>query len=109
MSSSSITSLKKIAKDTNKMSRAFPTVSTQLQNLKEADSDLYDSEDEYETSHFNMAKINFGKSDFQFAHLDEEFNSHIASIFNHIYGRNFGIKIKPNLREVTLSGHLFNA
>ena len=49
------------------MSRAFTTVNTQLKNLKEADSKLYDSENEDEASNFQMAKINLGKSDFRFA------------------------------------------
>ena len=45
-------------------------------------SDLSDSEDEYEASNFHMDKINFGKSDFQFSQLDEEFEPWIASAFN---------------------------
>ena len=53
-------------KDTKKMSNAFTTVNTQLQSLREAESDLSDSEDEDEASHFQIADINFGKSDFQF-------------------------------------------
>ena len=54
-------SVNKIAKDVKKISRGFTTVNTQLQHLKEADSDLSDSENEDEASHFQMAKINFGK------------------------------------------------
>ena len=49
------------------MSMVFTLVNTQLQNLKEADSDLSDSEDEDEASHFQMDEIDFGKSDFQFS------------------------------------------
>ena len=49
-----------------------------------------------------MADINFGKSDFQFAQLDEKFEPHIASLFNHTSGRNIGIKTKLDLREVIL-------
>ena len=54
------------------MSRAFTTVNTQLQNIKEAESNLYDSEDEDEVSNFQMADIDVGKSNFQFAHLDKK-------------------------------------
>ena len=77
-------------------------VNTQLRNMKLADSDMSDSEDEDEASRFQMAGINFGKSYFQFAQLDEEFESCIASIFNHTSGRNLGIKIELNIREVIL-------
>ena len=61
--------VKKLAKDFKKMSREFTTVNTQIQNLKEADSDLSDSKDEDEASCFQMADMNFDKSDFQFAQL----------------------------------------
>ena len=74
------------------MSRAFTTVNTQLKNLKEADSKLYDSENEDEASNFQMAKINFGKSDFRFAQLDKKFEPRIENIFNQTDGRNVGIK-----------------
>ena len=94
--------MKELAKDVKKMSRAFTTVNAQLKILKEAESNLYDSENEDEASNFQMADINFGKSDFQFAQLDEKFEPHIASLFNHTSGRNIGIKTKLDLREVTL-------
>ena len=61
--------MKKLAEDVKKKSGAFTTFNTQLQYLKEAGSDLSDSEDEDEASHFHMSEINFGKSDFQFAQL----------------------------------------
>ena len=63
---------------------------------------MYYSEDEYEKSHSHMAKIDFDKSDFRFAHLDEKFEPRIASIFNQTASRKFGIKIKLKLREVIL-------
>ena len=49
-----------------------------------------------------MAGIDFGKSDFQFAQLDEEFEPRIASVFNQTTGHNISIKPKLNLREVIL-------
>ena len=49
-----------------------------------------------------MAKINFGKGDFQFTQLDEEFETCISSIFNQTDGRNLGIKTNLDLREVIL-------
>ena len=94
--------MKKIEKDVKKMSRAFTTVKTQLQKLNEGDSNLYESEDEYEASHFQMANIIFCKSDFQFAQLDKEFKPRIANIFNQTDGRNVGININLGLREVIL-------
>ena len=65
--------MKNLEKDVKKMSGEFTTVNTQLQNLKQDESDLSDSEDEYEASYFQMAEINFVKSYFQFAQLDEKF------------------------------------
>ena len=49
-----------------------------------------------------MAEINFGKSDFQFAQLDKEFEPRITSLFNQNDGRNVGIKTKLNLKGVIL-------
>ena len=94
--------MKKLAKDINNISRAFTTDNTQLQKLEEADSDLSDSEDEDEASHFQMAGIDFGKSDFQFAQLVKKFDPHIAIPFNYTAGCNVGYKTKINLREVIL-------
>ena len=101
-SNSSRASAKKLVKGLNNMSREFTTVKTQIQKLKEADYDLYESEDEDEASHFYMAEINFGKSKFEFEQLDKEFEPRIAILFNHNGGHKFGIKIKPNLSEVIL-------
>ena len=84
------------------MSRLFTTINTQLQKLKEADSNLYDSDDEDEASHFHTANNDFGKNDFQFAQLDEKFEPCIASLFKQTASRNVGIKTKLDLREVTL-------
>ena len=91
--------LKKLAENIKNMSRAFTIVNTQLQILKEADSYISDSEDEDEASNFQMANINFGKSDFGFAQLDEECKPRISSLFNQTTGNNIGIKTKLNLRE----------
>ena len=66
--------MKNLEKDVKKMSGEFTTVNTQLQNLKQDESDLSDSEDEYEASYFQMAEINFGQSDFHFAGLDKKIN-----------------------------------
>ena len=49
-----------------------------------------------------MNEINFGKTDFQFTHLDKKFKPHIANIFNYTASRNVGIKINLDLREVIL-------
>ena len=76
------------------MSRAFTMVNTQIQELKEADSDLSDSQDEYESSYFQTAEINFDKSDFQFSQLDKEFETCVASLFGQTAIHKVGIKIK---------------
>jgi hypothetical protein len=44
--------VKKLEKDINYMRKAFTTVNTQLENLKEAKSDISESEGEDEASHF---------------------------------------------------------
>jgi hypothetical protein len=49
---STASSVKKLKKDFKSMKKAFTTVNTQLENLKEADSDLYRSEDDNDQSHF---------------------------------------------------------
>ena len=64
--------MEKLATYIKKISRAFNTVNTQVQNMKEAESNLYYSEDEDEVSNFQMADIDVGKSNFQFAHLDKK-------------------------------------
>ena len=68
--------------------------------MKEADSNLSESEDEDEASKFQMAEINYGKSDSQFSQLDEELKPRISSIFNQTASRNIGIKTKLDLGEV---------
>ena len=54
---SSTSRMKKLMKYVKKISMEFTTVINQLQRLKEVDSKVSDSEDEYEASHFQMAKI----------------------------------------------------
>ena len=102
MTTSSRAIMKKPAKDIKRMPRMFTTVNTKIQKLKEADSKMSDSEDEDEASKFQMAEINFGKSDFQFAQLDKEFEPRIPRLFNQTAGRNVSMKNKFNLREVIL-------
>ena len=80
----------------------FTTVNAQLQNMKESDSKLSNSKDEDEASHFQMVKINYVKSDFQFEQLDETFEPRIASLFKQTAGCNVSIKTKLDLREVIL-------
>ena len=94
--------MKKLEKYVKKMSKAFATFDTQLQRPKGSDSDLSDSEGEDEASHLYIGDINFGKSNFQFTYLDEEFEPYIASIFNQISGCNSCIQNKLELMEVII-------
>jgi hypothetical protein len=50
---SAASSFKKLKKEFNSMKKAFTTVNTQLENLKEADSDLSGSEDDNDQLHFS--------------------------------------------------------
>ena len=56
---------KKLAKDVKKMTRSFTTSNTQLQKLKEDDSELSNSEEEDEASHFKIVDRNVVNSGFQ--------------------------------------------
>jgi hypothetical protein len=51
---SDASSVKKLKKDFKSMKKAFTTVNTQLEKLKEANSDLSRSEDDDDQSHFQM-------------------------------------------------------
>ena len=62
-----------MAKDVKNMSTTLTTVNTQIKKIEEANSDLSDSQDEDKASHLQMADIDFGKSNFQFAQLDKQF------------------------------------
>ena len=93
---------KKLVKEVKKMSKAFTTVNTQLERLKETDSDMSDSDNEDKASHFQMADIDFGKSSFTFVQLDVELEPCITSIFNHTDGNNVGTKTNHDLREVII-------
>jgi hypothetical protein len=60
-------SVKKLHKGTKSMRRAFTTVNTQLEKLKEAESDISESEGEDESSHFQM------DVSLQFVQVEKEF------------------------------------
>jgi hypothetical protein len=83
-------SVKKLKKDLKSIKKAFTTVNTQLTQLKEATSDIYDSEGE-ESSHFEVEQA------LQFANFDKKFEPRIAKLFRHT-----GSSIKLDLREVIL-------
>jgi hypothetical protein len=83
-------SVKKLKKDFKSMNKAFTTVNTQLEKLKEVDSDLSGSEDDDDQSHFQMdAAIQFT--------VDKEFEPTITNIF-----KQAGSSVKIELREVIL-------
>jgi hypothetical protein len=88
---STASSVKKLKKDFKSMKKAFTTVNTQLEKLKEADSDLSGSEDDDEHSHFQMDAA------LQFAQVDKEFEPTIVNIL-----KEAGSSVKIDLREVIL-------
>jgi hypothetical protein len=73
------------------MKKAFTTVNTQLEKLKEADSYLSGSEDDDDQSHFQMDAA------IQFAQVNKEFEPTIANLF-----KQAGSSVKIDLREVIL-------
>ena len=54
--------MNKLLKDVKQISKAFTKVNAQIQMIKGCASDLYDSEDEDEASHFHISEIDFGNS-----------------------------------------------
>jgi hypothetical protein len=71
---SAASSVKKLKKDIKSIKKAFTTVSTQLSQLKEADSDISESEGE-EASHFQLDQA------LQFAQLDKKLEPRISKLF----------------------------
>jgi hypothetical protein len=88
---SAVSSVKKLKKDFTSMKKAFTTVNTQLEKLKDADSDLSGFEDNDDQSHFKMDAA------LQFAQVDKEFEPTIANLF-----KQTGYSVKINLQEVIL-------
>jgi hypothetical protein len=86
-----VNSVKKLQKDTQSMRTAFTTVNTQLEKLKEAESEISESEGEDEASHFQMDAA------LQFAQVENEFEPIIAKLF-----KQAGLTVKIDLRESIL-------
>jgi hypothetical protein len=84
-----VNSVKKLQKDIKSTRKAFTTVNTQLEKLKEAESDISESESEDEASHFKMDVA------LQFVQLEKEFEPRIAKLF-----KQAGSSVKIYLREV---------
>jgi hypothetical protein len=86
-----VNSVKKLQKDIKSMRKAFTTVNTQLEKLKEAKADISESKGEDEASHFQMYVA------LQFAQVEKEFEPRIAKLF-----KKAGLLVKIDLREVIL-------
>jgi hypothetical protein len=86
-----VNSVKKLQKDIKSMRKAFTMVNTQLEKLKEAESDISESEGEDEASHFQMDAA------LQFAQVEKEFEPRIAKFF-----KQAGLSFKIHLREIIL-------
>jgi hypothetical protein len=91
---SAASSVSKLKKDFKSMEKAFTTVNTQLKELKEADSDISESDGDEEASHFQVDD----SLQFQFAQVDQEFEPRIANLFK----QNHVSTMKLDLREVIL-------
>jgi hypothetical protein len=86
-----VNSVKKLQKDIKSTRKAFTTVNTQLEKLKEAESDISESEGEDEASHFQMDVA------LQFTQVEKEFEPRIAKLF-----KQAGLSVKIDLREIIL-------
>jgi hypothetical protein len=87
---SAASSVKKLKKDIKSIKKSFTRVNTQLAQLKEADSDIYESEGE-EESHFQVDQA------LQFAQLNNKFEPKISKLF-----KQTGSSIKLDIMEVIL-------
>jgi archaellum component FlaC len=83
---SAASSVKKLKKDIKSIKKAFTTVNTQLAQLKEADSDISESEEE-EAFHVQVDQA------LQFAQLDKNFERRIARLFKQV-GSSIKLDIK---------------
>jgi hypothetical protein len=86
-----VNSVKKLQKDIKSMRKAFMTVNTQPENLKEAESNISESEGEDEASDFHMDVA------LQYSHIEKEFEPRIGKLF-----KQAGSSVKIDLREVIL-------
>jgi hypothetical protein len=86
-----VNSVKKLQKDIKSTRKAFTTVNTQLEKLKEAESDISESEGEDKASHFQMYVA------LQFTQVGKEFEPRIAKLF-----KQAGLSVKIDLREIIL-------
>jgi hypothetical protein len=84
-------SFTKIKKDLKSIKKAFTTVNTVLAQLKDADSEISESEGDEEASHFQVDQ------DLQFAQVDKKFEPKIVKLF-----KQTGSSIKLDLWEVIL-------
>jgi hypothetical protein len=74
-----VNSIKKLQKEIKSTMKAFTTVNTQLEKLKEAESDISESEGEDEASHFQMDVA------LQFTQVEKEFEPIIVKLFKQAY------------------------
>jgi hypothetical protein len=88
---STASSIKKLKKDLKSIKKSFTTVNTQLAQLKEADSDISESEGDEEALHFQVDQA------LQFAQVNNKFEPRIAKLF-----KQTGSSIKLDIREVIL-------
>jgi hypothetical protein len=86
-----VNNVNKLQKDIKSTRKAFMTVNTQLENLKEDESDISESEGEDEASYFQMDPAS------QFAQVDKEFDPRIAKLF-----KQAGLSVKIDLREIII-------
>jgi hypothetical protein len=89
--SATVNSVKKLQKDIKSMRKAFMMVNTKLEKLKEAESDISESEGEGEASHYQMDVA------LQFAQVEKEFKPKISKLF-----KQAGLSVKIDLREIIL-------
>jgi hypothetical protein len=93
-SASMASSIKKLTKEVKSMNKKFSLINAQLQQIQENESDLSDSKEEEEVSHFQI-----GNSGFLFMQMEQDFEPRIAKLFKQVHNRK---SVKLDLKEVIL-------
>jgi predicted nucleic acid-binding Zn-ribbon protein len=87
-------SIKKLTKEMKSINKKFSSINAQLQQIQENESDLSDSKEEEEASHFQI-----GNSGFLFTQMEQDFEPRIAKLFKQVHNSK---SVKLDLKEVIL-------
>jgi predicted nucleic acid-binding Zn-ribbon protein len=93
-SASTASSVKKLTKEMKSINKKFSSINAQLQQIQENESDLLDSEEEEEASHFQI-----GNNGFLFTQMEQDFEPRITKLFKQVHSSK---SVNLDLKEVIL-------